>query len=73
MKLWICGQRWSGIEEKGKIAQTCGNEGSARALAASKQKVTATAVDGEQIKRMTRLPYPAQTDPPWMFTCRAEI
>jgi hypothetical protein len=73
VKLGILRQRSSGIEKEGEIGKTCRNEDSARALAASKEEVTTAAVYCEEIKRMTRFPCPAQTDPPWMFTCRAEI
>jgi hypothetical protein len=73
VKLWIGRQRGSGIEKEREIGKSCRNEKSARALAASNQEVTAAAVYCEEIKRMIRLPCPAQTDAPWMFTCRAEI
>lgn len=73
VKLWIGRESGLGIEKEGKIGKAGRNEGSAYALATAKEKVAAAAVDCEEIKRLTRLPCPAQTDAPSMFTCRAEI
>ena len=67
VKLWIGRKCSLGIEKKGKIGKSCGNKGCARSLAASNKKVPAATVYGEEIKRLTRLPCPAQTDPPWTF------
>jgi hypothetical protein len=62
-----------GTEKKSEIAEACGKERCARSLAASDKKVAPAAIYSEKIKRMTRLPCPAQTDAPSPLTCRAEI
>jgi len=73
VKLRIGSERRLDIEKKSEIGKTYGNKCQPGSLAALNKKVATAAIDCEEIKRMTRLLCPAQTDAPSMFRCRAEI